>query len=183
MAIAHLQRLTNTFPAVLVGTLPALKVLITTTVRASENRSGDGSRGTQRKNSIFTHKSVKSAKSVALGSLKRDSHNPRSVTGSNTDATESQEEILVQRDVVCSSLLYDSKHLLMIYATDRFLHPSPSSVPHPLPPEIPGAVDATAQSRLGEALAVRFLLGHPRFNQQYNFVCLMIVYLPRFATT
>ncbi|EAQ82893.1 hypothetical protein CHGG_11069 [Chaetomium globosum CBS 148.51] len=86
----------------LVGTLPALKVLITTTVRASENRSGDGSRGTQRKNSIFTHKSVKSAKSVALGSLKRDSHNPRSVTGSNTDATESQEEILVQRDVTVS---------------------------------------------------------------------------------
>jgi hypothetical protein len=89
--------------SVLVGTLPALKVLITTTVRASENRSGDGSRGTQRKNSTFgTHKSVKSVKSVALGSLRRDSHNLRSVTGSNSDATESQEEILVQRDVTVS---------------------------------------------------------------------------------
>ncbi|KAK3292019.1 uncharacterized protein B0H64DRAFT_446023 [Chaetomium fimeti] len=89
--------------SVLVGTLPALKVLITTTVRASENRSGDGSRGTQRKDSTFgTHKSVKSAKSVALSSLRRDSHNLRSVTGSNSDATESQEEILVQRDVTVS---------------------------------------------------------------------------------
>jgi hypothetical protein len=88
--------------SVVVGTLPTLKVLITTRVRASENRSGDGSRGTQRKNSTFTHKSVKSAKSVALGSLRRDSHNLRSVTGSNSDATESQEEILVQRDVTVS---------------------------------------------------------------------------------
>jgi hypothetical protein len=87
--------------SVLVGTLPALKVLITTRARASEDRSADdGSRGTQRKNSTFgTHKSVKSAKSVALGSLRRDSNNMKSVTGSNSDAAESQEEILVQRDV------------------------------------------------------------------------------------
>ncbi|KAG7283944.1 hypothetical protein NEMBOFW57_010302 [Staphylotrichum longicolle] len=87
--------------SVLVGTLPALKVLITTRARASENRSGSGnSQGTTRpKTSSFgTHtKSVKSVKSVALGSLRRDSNNLKS--GSNSEANESQEEILVQRDV------------------------------------------------------------------------------------
>ncbi|KAK4152409.1 hypothetical protein C8A00DRAFT_34936 [Chaetomidium leptoderma] len=91
--------------SVLVGTLPALKVLITTRARASENRSGTGgSQGAAgRKNSTFgTHKSVKSVKSVALGSLRRDSNNQKSVTGSNSDANESQEEILVQRDVTIS---------------------------------------------------------------------------------
>lgn len=96
------DQLTNSLTAVLVGTLPALKVLITTRARASENRSGSGnSQGTTRpKTSSFgTHtKSVKSVKSVALGSLRRDSNNLKS--GSNSEANESQEEILVQRDVV-----------------------------------------------------------------------------------
>ncbi|KAL2194025.1 hypothetical protein P885DRAFT_63335 [Corynascus similis CBS 632.67] len=89
--------------SVVVGTLPALKVLITTRARASENRSGDGSRGTRRKNSSFgTHRSVKSTKSVAPGSLTRDSHNLKSAACSNSDAAESQEEILVQREVTLS---------------------------------------------------------------------------------
>lgn len=87
--------------SVLVGSLPALKVLITTRARATDNRSGSGgSRGTTRpKTSSFgTHtKSVKSVKSVALGSLRRDSSNLKS--GANSEANESQEEILVQRDV------------------------------------------------------------------------------------
>jgi hypothetical protein len=87
-----------TAPAVLVGTLPALKVLITTRARASENRSGNGGsrNSTKRKSSSFgTH--TKSVKSVALGSLRRDSNLK---AGANSDANESQEEILVQRDVV-----------------------------------------------------------------------------------
>jgi len=104
--LRHTHQLTNPLSAVLVGTLPALKVLITTRARASENRSGSGnSQGTTRpKTSSFgTHtKSVKSVKSVALGSLRRDSNNLKS--GSNSEANESQEEILVQRDVVSGAL-------------------------------------------------------------------------------
>ncbi|KAH6615538.1 hypothetical protein B0J18DRAFT_373132 [Chaetomium sp. MPI-SDFR-AT-0129] len=95
--------------SVIVGTLPALKVLITARARASENRSAGvgslGSRATQPKMSSFgTRKSVKSAKSVALASIRRDSNNNavKSMTGSNSDAGESQEEILVQRDVTIS---------------------------------------------------------------------------------
>ncbi|KAK4124423.1 hypothetical protein N657DRAFT_655662 [Parathielavia appendiculata] len=87
--------------SVLVGTLPALKVLITTRARASENRSGNGGsrNSTKRKSSSFgTH--TKSVKSVALGSLRGDSTNLKS--GANSNANESQEEILVQRDVTVS---------------------------------------------------------------------------------
>ncbi|KAK3900427.1 hypothetical protein C8A05DRAFT_17265 [Staphylotrichum tortipilum] len=91
--------------SVLVGTLPALKVLITTRARASENRSGSGgSRNSAKpKNGSFgtNSKSGKSIKSVALGSL-RSGGNAKSSTGSNSDAAESQEEILVQRDVTVS---------------------------------------------------------------------------------
>ncbi|AEO60051.1 hypothetical protein MYCTH_2140156 [Thermothelomyces thermophilus ATCC 42464] len=89
--------------SVLVGTLPALKVLITTRARASESRSGGASRATQPKHSSFgTHKSVKSARSVALGSLKRDSSNVKSVAGSGSDIAESQEEMLAQREMTTS---------------------------------------------------------------------------------
>ncbi|KAL2166457.1 hypothetical protein VTG60DRAFT_2741 [Thermothelomyces hinnuleus] len=89
--------------SVLVGTLPALKVLITTRARASESRSGDASRATQLKHCSFgTHKSVKSARSVALSSLRRDSNNVKSATGSGSDIAESQEEMLVQREMTTS---------------------------------------------------------------------------------
>ncbi len=82
-------------------------MLITTRARASENHSGSGgSRNSAKpKNPSLgtSSKSGKSIKSVALGSLRRGS-NPKSATGSNSDAAESQEEILVQRDVVRSRL-------------------------------------------------------------------------------
>jgi hypothetical protein len=103
LGLVHTWPPTNRHSAVLVGTLPALKVLITTRARASDNRSGTGnSQGTKRKTSSFgTHtKSIKSIKSVALGSIRKDSNNPKSANGSNSDANESQEEILVQHDVV-----------------------------------------------------------------------------------
>ncbi|KAL2151420.1 hypothetical protein VTH82DRAFT_6518 [Thermothelomyces myriococcoides] len=88
--------------SVCVGTLPALKVLITTRARASENRSGDASRATQAKRASFgTHKSVKSAKSIALSSLKRES-NVKTASGSGSDIAESQEEILVQQEMTTS---------------------------------------------------------------------------------
>ncbi|KAL2163552.1 hypothetical protein VTH06DRAFT_5610 [Thermothelomyces fergusii] len=83
--------------SVLVGTLPALKVLMTTRARASENRSGDASRATQPKHSsLSTHKSVKSTESAALSSLGGDSNNAKSAAGSGSDIAESQEEMLVQ---------------------------------------------------------------------------------------
>ena len=98
------------------GTLPALKVLITTRGRASENQSGSGgSHATttpRPKTSSFgtPTKSVKSVKSVrsvvALSSLRRDSNNLKSA--STSDANESQEEILVQRDVVSPPIIFQA---------------------------------------------------------------------------
>ncbi|KAK4235134.1 hypothetical protein C8A03DRAFT_46662 [Achaetomium macrosporum] len=86
--------------SVLVGTLPALKVLITTNARSSANRSrasgGTSQITTRRKSSTF----VPHTKSVALGLLRRDSN--KTTNGSRSDGNESQEEILVQRDVTVS---------------------------------------------------------------------------------
>ncbi|KAL2268278.1 hypothetical protein VTJ83DRAFT_3124 [Remersonia thermophila] len=92
--------------SVLVGTLPALKVLITKRARASENRSGSGgSRSSTKKptSSFGAHaRCPRSPRSVALGSVRRGSAHAKSLAGTSTEATASLEEILVQRDVTIS---------------------------------------------------------------------------------
>ncbi|SPQ24849.1 c38b474c-1d7b-47f4-8fe7-35bd6da4a404 [Thermothielavioides terrestris] len=94
--------------SVFVGTLPALKVLITTNARSSANRSGHAggsSAATTRITSATMQKNPTLStptNSVALGSLRRDSHNLKAGNMSNSEASESQEEILVQRDVTVS---------------------------------------------------------------------------------
>lgn len=80
--------------SVIVGTLPALKVLITTQSRATAHRSDpEASAGTRRKNSNFN------GKSVPLASIAREK---KSISGSHSEGMESQEEILVQHDVTVS---------------------------------------------------------------------------------
>ncbi|KAK4184946.1 hypothetical protein QBC35DRAFT_33679 [Podospora australis] len=80
--------------SVIVGTLPALKVLITTQHRASANRSdAEASAATRRKNSNFN------SKSVPLASISKEK---KSLSGSHSEGMESQEEILVQHDVTVS---------------------------------------------------------------------------------
>jgi hypothetical protein len=86
--------------AVLVGTLPALKVLITTNARSSANRSGASGATSQATSKRKSSTYIPHTKSVALGSLRRDSN--KTTNGSRSDGNESQEEILVQRDVVRS---------------------------------------------------------------------------------
>lgn len=79
--------------SVIVGTLPALKVLITVHSRNSANRSNQHSAG----GSKLTGKQSIS-KSVRMGSISKEK---KSMQGS-LDAMESQEEILVQHDVTVS---------------------------------------------------------------------------------
>ncbi|KAK0732442.1 hypothetical protein B0T21DRAFT_291123 [Apiosordaria backusii] len=77
--------------SVIVGTLPALKVLITVHSRNSANRSNQHS---ARGSKLTGKQSI--SKSVRMGSISKEK---KSMQGS-MDAMESQEEILVQHDVV-----------------------------------------------------------------------------------
>lgn len=91
-----LSILTAHSSAVIVGTLPALKVLITTQHRASTNRSHGSSAATAKKNN---------SKAVPLDSLARD----KSTHGSSVAPNDSEEQILVQHAVVRSAPDFNRK--------------------------------------------------------------------------
>jgi hypothetical protein len=63
----------------------------------------------------------------------------KSVTGSNSDAAESQEEILVQRDVVSSlvRLAVTLARADRFHVVDGHIQPSPATISRPISSAIP----------------------------------------------